>query len=504
MPNINTGGSGGSGAASAQTVLTTRQISTQSPLEGGGDFSQDRTHSINTATFAMIGESKSWTASQTYTKPQYFFGVVNRGAQQVSGVDIHYGPIFQRQQTAAQRYLVSGEMAGAFAATNFAIRNQPNWFTGTHNVFGPSTAVTISGQATLLGGVLISGTTVHFNPVYHRADRYLPSGEFPNFARRDAENYFSAANFFASAITASGGIESRALARSWVSSTDPAFWARQDSTGKAIYAERSIAASQPLVDIQQQGRFDSQPGLQLTSAASGIAVNYVQAFVDDFSEEDVDQAFAIYWNGSFQTLGNATVSGTTVHYRPVYNRTMTGPDRYITSGELSASAGTGDAIKAQPNFWTGTQNVFSAGTNVTVSGELRIAGGTNGSFLAVRSQERLVTLSGTGTVMVTGMLTGAVLAVTWFNSTAISGGGAGFKGVMLGVSGYGYPYENLFGGPFSGAQGTSATYAQWNLSQIPVFSAPTPVQVLASGGPPFAGGKGRLTTYYMEVIAPNA
>lgn len=67
-------------------------------------------------------------------------------------------------------------------------------------------------------------------------------------------------------------------------------------------------------------------------------------------------------------------SGVVIAYRPLYSRTVSGATRYITSGELTTGAGTGDALRGADNFWTGSQNVFSKGTTVTISGPLHVGG----------------------------------------------------------------------------------------------------------------------------------
>lgn len=58
----------------------------------------------------------------------------------------------------------------------------------------------------------------------------------------------------------------------------------------------------------------------------------------------------------------------------VYNTTLTGPNRYLASGELATG---GDAVRAADNFWAGSQDVFSAGTLVSISGALAKTGVAN-------------------------------------------------------------------------------------------------------------------------------
>jgi len=555
MPNIKTKATG----AADTPVPTSRRVDTLSPLQGGGDLSQDRTISLATTEFVSnptdgplwidaatdaqrvvsSGELAGFFVladSNTVTGPtQVFdygvevwmydtvrqFGRVTFGAEgdsvfspqgdlQVSGTSVAYRPMYQGRAVSAQRYVTSGELAAGggtgtvthvYPGSNVEAAPNPITTSGSIGLQNPLTGPLWIGAATNAQRLVTSGEltaffrTLQSNIVYgtpqvfwsdvevsindrlylgatggtrfSAAGDFQASGTLRSYGRADdlvvigdgASNYFAA---FWGAPNAGGtlyqiqgsGLLTGSLQLQALTPQDVLFLnglRLLTETNTSSTFRGGVQASGTL-RTYDTARFGRTGGIILNAdgsvtAATGLFLTSGQLQVTDdtllrgFIANTGSLSDGVCW----QLLGSGLAYGSVRFLRaevgdlitseiPVYgNASAIAANRYVTSGELvAAGSGTGDALRAQDNFWTGSQNVFSPATAVTISGALyvpaaagsvQISGGLS-TYGAVRMRG-----SGANDRIIIGDPTG--------NNTQILRGAPNTSGVWWSVTGSG-------------------------------------------------------------------
>lgn len=547
MPNYSrTPGGLGVSTGGQTPVYTTRRINTTAPLTGGGALSSDLTLYLDTAT--LLDGVALRNMPNVFTQPNYFTAAVRltagltvEGTAQVSGTAIHYSPIYQGSVSDAQRYVTSGEVRTTPGGVDKDVQfNDGSTFGGDAAFQWDKTpnVLTVSGAGVFKTNLLVSGE-LYVNDKMTLGPRGLnritvasetsdrPGTAFVHYFNHPSDG---GATFLVGrargTIAQASGLQlgdtlGLFVFQSYLSSISGFYstaifgGVAKEAWGAGLQGSYLSARTMTSGDANtvERFRFDS-PNLALDTvyrASVASANRYVTSGelaggspgganldlqFNDASAFGGDSALT--WQ---KTPNILTVSGTEHHYGPVFaGGSASAAGRYITSGEVAPDTG---VLNTASTFWTGAAHVFGAATTVTTSGETRLTMGTSGAYIVVRDYEKLVTVSGTATVMVTGMLTGALHGFAARNVTAVSGGGAGFAGICIGISGVATA-KTMFGNNLSAAQGTTATFANFSGASLPVFATPRAVQITASGGPRFAGGQIRLVSRCAEVIPPSA
>lgn len=197
------------------------------------------------------------------------------------------------------------------------------------------------------------------------------------------------------------------------------------------------------------------------------------------------------------------MSSPTFIYPGAFNQNPSGGNRYITSGELQSGAGTGDAVKAGANFWTGSPQVFGPQTAVQISGVASF-GSSGGTRITAAGDVQ------TSGVLLThaGAYAGQVSAATrYVTSGELSAGGG--TGDATRTQANTFTAANVFVGPVTvsgllllGSQGGTRTTAAGDvqvsgtlLTYSPAFagSAAGANRYVTSGELSAGGGSGDAT-----------
>lgn len=358
--------------------------------------------------------------------------LVAAGGLQVSGNFTTYGPLLTG---AGQRFVTSGEMvvipsgittindqagpaitfATAFTGTDFAVSAAGNVVTFTLPNASPFSrgkitlgAQTFSGvkgfadSVVALGGVQISGTSIAYAPIHAGivagATRLVTSGELvvipSGLTTLNAQtgpavtintgttgqdfNVSTAANVITANLPdagpfARGAMTFGAQTFSGMKGFAGGLFSQNGTQASGVlltyagaYAGQVSAASRYITS----GELTTGGATSPSSPADSVQFNNAGSFGGDA---------ALTWQAAADIL---TVSGQTVAYGGIWARPdLSGSTRFVTSGELTA-AGTGDFVKANAAYISGSPIVFAG--LVAVSGSLQVGGGTqiSGGFLA--------------------------------------------------------------------------------------------------------------------------
>lgn len=371
---------------------------------------------------AVKAGSNIWTGTNVYTTGSTV--VFSGGAQfgvggtrvadaiQASGVLLVYAGAFAGTESAAQRYVTSGELSASSGGD--AQRAQDNFWTGSQNVFGPSTTVLVSGVAgfgsaggtrvSAEGAVQTSGVLLAYAPVHAGvvagATRYVTSGDLSaastspagatgdvqfnsagSFGGSGALHWQTGGPFTVSGVTiAYGGAYGNATLAGAV---------RFVTSGELVTVPSGITTLNALTAAGQLLAVDSAgTDFAVTSATATHTLSLPDAGVGARGAMTIGaqtlsglKSFA----GGLVALGATQVSGEMLVYGPVYQGAVgTAAQRYVTSGELSAAgSGTvtslvvGSNLEIQPSPLTVSGSVALVADPVVAS--LVVRGGVQAS-----------------------------------------------------------------------------------------------------------------------------
>jgi hypothetical protein len=378
MPNLKTGLTPSGGAAGSTPVPQTRVIATTSPLQGGGDLSQDRTFFITPGAFgdAFLAGNNLWRGTNVFTAPVtvnaainlnsdvgvngaittplYSTGTLSLGGQSHiqlqlidnPGISLFTGAVFNGALAGSRRYLTSGEIAaGGGGGSGDALRGSDNFWTGSQNVFSAGTTVTLSGltrfgsaggtRVSAAGELQVSGGAITYGNGVFLGNVGIGTVVSPAYSLEIRDNADALAGIFCANASATANAAALNIF--------------QNDVGHSLF-------------VAMFSSVNSDPTVADRAAVVGVGAALSLA---------TDQS-----NLRLSVSGLETVNvraDAVVPTVPLYQNFITGGARYVTSGELPTGSGTGDATRSSPNYFSAA-NIFSG--NVTISGRLFVPGDT--------------------------------------------------------------------------------------------------------------------------------
>ncbi len=391
------------------SVPLSRLINTTAPLTGGGNLSADLTLGINTSTFGDIKSTSNnlLTGYNTFDKVLFLddvqtsgdfsvYGRVSASWYAASGWIGTYGTIAALRgavllagtssNTITQAYGVQGVVvnSGGGTITNayggyFGVQQYPSGTNTTaYGVYVDNIAgVTAYGiyqtgaQPNIFTGSLYNGSIATGN-------RYVTSGELGAAAGTGTVTNLKVGSNLTiqpAAITTTGTI---ALADSLKLPGD----LQVSGTGAIVYGTvlaeyvQTFGPSVQLLAGTAVGPYNySFVGSGLLSGQATFSQNLPN---DQVIFSSIPTRFTA--GSNIVALDNVQASGTVLAYKPLYQGSITSSQRYVTSGELAAGAGSVTSIAAGSNVVLAPNPITTTGS-IGLANNLSVPGGIQASGL---------------------------------------------------------------------------------------------------------------------------
>lgn len=325
-------------AASVSGITTLNALTAQAQSfatgAAGADFnisSVSSTHTFNLPDAGLFSRGAITTAAQSISGVKTFVApTVHQSDLQISGVTLHYQPDFQGSQTTANRYVTSGELIASVtsikAGSNIVL--QPSTITTTGTIaLTPTINVTAISDT---GDLLVSGTAVLFGPLYQGvatgAARYVTSGGLAVAI----SSLVVGSNLTAvpNPITTTGTI---------------ALSPNVSISSLVVTGDTQVSGNILVFGSEFQGSVTGGQRYVVSGELRGGTVTSIAAgsnLVASPTTITTTGTIALSPNISVSSVvdtGDLLVSGTTVHFGPVYQNVTSSAQRYVTSGELAAA-----------------------------------------------------------------------------------------------------------------------------------------------------------------------